>query len=179
MVGARVVTVSEGQDAPESVIVALDTDAEPPAYAAVRFHLDCSAEQLTDALELVVAAPLAIFVDPVSADSARAIADAGHSPGIDLATPVELVADFLAVLAHSRAGFIARATNGPQVLAIVAATVAALRGDDVRTAFRKPNPAALSALNPEAVAAVREVLLGVEVDDPTEVIAYLTSVGLR
>lgn len=64
------------------------------------------------------------------------------------------------------------------MLALLAATVAALRGDDVRAALAAPDPGRLTALIPEAAAAVREILLAVEVDDPAGVARDLAALGL-
>ena len=63
------------------------------------------------------------------------------------------------------------------VLALLSATVAALRGDDVRSAWTHPDVAALGRLRPPAAAAVREVLLGVEVADVAGAVAGLAVLG--
>jgi len=86
---------------------------------------------------------------------------AGRHPGLDAGWSEARVADFLAVVAHAEHGFFAVATDTSSVLAVLAGTVAALRGDDVRSALRSPDLAALVALHPDAAAATREVLLGV------------------
>lgn len=173
------------------VIVNLDIDPDllrsVPAgrYEPVRFHLDCPAGQLDDALALNLPAPLAVFVTGDAdaelsglAETAQVLADAGRIPGLAGGHPNDDIADFLAVLAHTPVGFVARARDAAEVLALLSGTMAALRGDDVRAALRNPEPAKLAALIPEAATAVREVLLGVEVDDPLQVKADLTAAGL-
>lgn len=78
------------------------------------------------------------------------------------------VADLLAEVAHGSDGFAARGDSAARALAIVAATAAALCGDDIRTALRSPDTEFLSGLSGGAVDAVREVLLGIESDYPAE-----------
>nr|WP_206038426.1 hypothetical protein [Rhodococcus sp. HNM0569] len=77
------------------------------------------------------------------------------------------IADFLSVVAHTEGGFVARVGDGPRALSLVAGTVAALRGDDVRAALAAPDVRVLTALGPDAAAAVREVLLAIEITDPS------------
>ncbi|CCW14384.1 hypothetical protein ACWEQV_19815 [Rhodococcus aetherivorans] len=145
----------------------------------VRYQLDCTAADLDDALAVAVPAPLTVYVDagdlPVTA---RALVGAGHSPGLPTGRDVGEIADFLSVLAHAGTGYVARARDADEVLALLAATVAALRGDDVRAALAAPDPGRLTALIPEAAAAVREILLTVEVDDPAGVARDLAALGL-
>lgn len=174
-----------GAEQPElgGVVVELDVAPEalnlPAGCAAVRFHVDCDADQLGDATALQLSAPVAIYVPAGRlAETARVVAEAGRTPGLRAGLPVDAVADFLAVLAHTDVGFVARARDGDEVLALLAGTVAALRGDNVRTALTAPDPAKLAALVPEAAAAVREVLLAVEVDDPEQVERDLVAASL-
>ena len=145
-----------------------DHDTELGLPTGVELHLDCPPDLLTDVLTLPVRAT--IFVaGRVDAEVVRTITSTGRRPGLDLSVPAEQVADFLSVLAHVDTGFVARAATGAQALGGIAATVASLRGDDVRSAFAKPNIEALNRLNAEAAAAVREVLIGIEVTDPVGV----------
>lgn len=143
-----------------------------------------------------VASPLvgALDVDvvyvarPVAAEAVRALVGVGVVTGLDLTggersdgkfdrASADEVADFLAVLAHAPTGFVGRAESADDVLAVLAATVAALRGDDVRSAWTHPDVAALAALRPAAAAAVRGVLLAVEVTDVAGAIAGLAMLG--
>ncbi|MGW0004293.1 hypothetical protein [Nocardia grenadensis] len=87
---------------------------------------------------------------------------------VESAISDEGVADLLAEVAHSPDGFAARADTATRALAIVAATAAALCGDDIRTALRSPNTAFLAGLSGGAVEAVREVLLGIESEEPAD-----------
>ncbi|MDT2004621.1 hypothetical protein FXW78_07530 [Rhodococcus opacus] len=193
--GPRVVPASAllgavGTDAGR-IIVGLDVDparlrtSEQASYEAVRFHLDCPADQLGDAVALRLPSPLAVFVTTDDSDelglaeTAQHLADAGRIPGLASGHSVGEVADFLAVLAHADVGYVARARDTAEVLAILSGTVASLRGDDVRAALATPDPATLTSLIPEAAEAVREVLLGVEVTDPALVAGELSDAGLR
>ncbi|WP_024801313.1 hypothetical protein [Nocardia sp. BMG51109] len=81
----------------------------------------------------------------------------------------ERVADFLAAAAHADTGFVVRTSSGERALALVAATAAALCGDDIRAALRRPDVEFLRGLQPPAVRALREVLLAIESDEPEEV----------
>ncbi|GGL25554.1 hypothetical protein [Nocardia jinanensis] len=78
----------------------------------------------------------------------------------------EGVADLLAEVAHSPDGFAARGETGARALAIVAATAAALCGEDIRAALRGPDIDFLKGLSSGAIDAVREMLLGIESDEP-------------
>ncbi|MBC2641386.1 MULTISPECIES: hypothetical protein [unclassified Rhodococcus (in: high G+C Gram-positive bacteria)] len=193
--GPRVVPASAllgavGTDAGR-VIVCLDVDparlrtSEQASYEAVRFHLDCPADQLGDAVTLRLPSPLAVFVTRGDSDelglaeTAQHLADAGRIPGLASGHSIGEVADFLAVLAHADVGYVARVRDTAEVLALLSGTVASLRGDDVRAALAAPDPATLTALIPEAAEAVREVLLGVEVHDPVLVASELSDAGLR
>ena len=100
--------------------------------------------------------------------------------------PVELSAavgpseasDALAFLVHSGRGFAASAEDGAGVLRVLAATVAALRGDDVRAAWSVPDVAWVAVVPDPAAEALREVLLHVVVPDPGRVAAELAELGL-
>ncbi|MCA1009024.1 hypothetical protein LCL87_25210 [Rhodococcus hoagii] len=191
VVAASVLTAAVGTDADAGAVV-VELDVAPRAlqsaidHRAVRYHVDCTPEQVEDAVELRLSAPVAVFVTPDESDesgptlaeSAQLLADAGHSPGLIAGQPAGVVADFLAVLTHTSVGFVARAADGAEVLALLAGTVASLRGDDVRAALAAPDAAALAALNPDAAEAVRGVLLGIEVADRDEVDRVLAGAGL-
>ncbi|MFI9507689.1 hypothetical protein [Nocardia sp. NPDC052566] len=95
---------------------------------------------------------------------------------LDGDVPDAEVADFLAEAAHSDGGFVARTSDGERALGIVAATVAALCGEDIHQALRNPDLAFLTALKPPAIEAARGVLLAVETDateDVTRALAVL------
>ncbi|MFF0608548.1 hypothetical protein ACFYUD_07765 [Nocardia tengchongensis] len=105
------------------------------------------------------------LVRPVTAD-----------PGVevlDLALDDEAVSEFLVRIVHGDSGFVARAASGERALAGVAATVAALCGEDIRAALAAPDLAFLTGLKPPAVEAFREVLLAVETADVAAVTAAL------
>ncbi|MBB5913701.1 hypothetical protein BJY24_002568 [Nocardia transvalensis] len=101
---------------------------------------------------------------------APAVPDA---PVLDGDAPDEQVSAFLVGAAHTEIGFVARVESGERALAIVAATAAALCGEDIRAALRRPDIAFLRGLKPPAVHALREVLLAVESDTPDEVAHHL------
>lgn len=100
--------------------------------------------------------------------------------------PVELSAevgaseasDALAFLVHAGRGFVASAPDGGGVLRVLAATVAALRGDDVRTAWAVPDPAWVTAVPDPAAEALRAVLVAVVVPDVDRVAAELAALGV-
>ncbi|MEO6881597.1 MAG: hypothetical protein ABI181_11730 [Mycobacteriaceae bacterium] len=100
--------------------------------------------------------------------------------------PVELSAevgpseasDALAFLVHSGRGFAAAAPDGAGVLRVLAATVAALRGDDVRTAWAVPDPAWVAAVPEPAAEALRAVLVAVVVPDVDRAAAELAALGV-
>ncbi|WP_225730387.1 MULTISPECIES: hypothetical protein [unclassified Nocardia] len=133
----------------------------------------------------------------LSAPSRRSLIDGlvrAVAPGaarvLDLDTASEPeIADFLAEIAHTDGGFVARIGVGtPQIssaraaeraLAIIAATAAALCGDDIRTALRSPDIAFLTSLKPPAIEAVRTVLLAIETNDPGELAAGLAILDPR
>ncbi|MGB7362434.1 MAG: hypothetical protein WA931_05285 [Rhodococcus sp. (in: high G+C Gram-positive bacteria)] len=159
--------VSEGH------LVRLDRDpAElPPARAYV---LDVQSDQLVDAVALDAGSPLVVLCrDGDIVETTTRVDQAGHHPAVDMADTEDRVADFLAVIAHAEHGFFAVAADADAALALVAGTVAALRGDDVRQALRAPDLRKLLSLHPDAAAATREVLLGVLVPDAPSVAADL------
>ncbi|WP_431957493.1 hypothetical protein [Nocardia lijiangensis] len=95
------------------------------------------------------------------------------APTLDADAPDAQIADFLAAIAHADTGFVARTDSGERALAIVAATVAALCGEDIRTALTRPDIAFLTGLKAPAVEAVRGVLHAVETAEPERVGAAL------
>ncbi|MBF6295945.1 hypothetical protein IU459_00105 [Nocardia amamiensis] len=95
------------------------------------------------------------------------------APILDLDSPDADIAGFLAGAAHSDTGFVARTSSGQRAVAIVAATAAALCGDDIHTALSRPDVAFLSSLKPPAVEAVRSVLLAIETEDTDRLIDAL------
>jgi len=166
------------------VVVALDPDQDLPSasgWRPVRYQIDCGAEHLDDVLAVVAPAPLEVYAhvpDAALADTARALTEAGHIPGLPAGRGPGAVADFLAVLAHTDTGYVARTDGAEGVVALLAATVAALSGFDVRAAFAEPDVDRLRRLVPEAAAAVREILTAVEVDDPERVARDLEALDL-
>ncbi|WP_238815654.1 hypothetical protein [Nocardia brasiliensis] len=87
-------------------------------------------------------------------------------PVLDADASDTAVAEFLAGIVHTDTGFIARTSSGERALAIVAATAAALCGEDIPTAIARPDLAFLTGLKPPAVEALRSVLLAIEADSP-------------
>lgn len=94
-------------------------------------------------------------------------------PIIDADRPDRELADFFAEIAHTDTGFVARTDDGDRALAIVAATAAALCGEDIRAALERPDIAFLTALKPPAIEALRGVLLAIETDSPDTVTGAL------
>lgn len=153
-------------------------------------EVTCPLEHLDDALALAKGDPvrlpgrLAVLVDPCdagrgwAAESAERIATVGAHPVLAAGLGAEEVADFLAVLAHSDAGFVAHAADGAEVVALLAATVAALRGDDIPAAYRAADPAPVAALGAPAAEAVREVLRAIAVPNAAAVEAHLHANGI-
>ncbi len=109
----------------------------------------------------------------------RNLGASAAAPILELDAPDADIADFLAVAAHSDSGFVARTSSGRRAVAIVAATAAALCGDDIRTALSTPDIAFLSSLKAAAVEAVRSVLLAIETDDANHVIEALRVLSPR
>ncbi|WP_330251353.1 hypothetical protein OG874_35195 [Nocardia sp. NBC_00565] len=89
------------------------------------------------------------------------------------------IADFLAGAVHSDGGFVARTSDGERALAIVAGTVAALCGEDIRAALARPDIAFLTSLKPPAVEAARSVLLAIETDAPDDLAGTLSILSTR
>jgi len=96
-----------------------------------------------------------------------------QAPLLDLTLPDERIADFLVGVAHSDTGFVAATGSGERAVAIVAATVAALCGENIRTALTSPDIDFLRGLSAPAVQALREVLLAVETEQVESVTAAL------
>lgn len=186
IVSASVLRDHPGEPALGRLVVDLDIDPEElrgsrAVYEAVRFHLDVDAETIDDATALRVPSPLVLFPDlgdGPTLDAVTQIVEAHRIPGLIASASPRQVADVLAVVAHADGGFFARARSGSEVIALLSATVAALRGDDIATAWANPDTAALAALRPEAAEAVRTVLLGIEVDDATAAHHDLAAAGL-
>lgn len=103
----------------------------------------------------------------------RNLGASAAAPILELDAPDAGIADFLAGAAHAATGFVARTSSGRRAVAIVAATAAALCGDDIRTALSTPDIAFLRSLKPPAVEAVRSVLLAIETDDADHVMDAL------
>ncbi|UGT59358.1 hypothetical protein [Nocardia asteroides] len=85
------------------------------------------------------------------------------------------LADLVGTVVHTADGFVARTGNAARALAILAATAAALCGEDVRRALAAPDIPFLTGLNPQAVEAVRGVLLWIEAENPAELTAELAA----
>ncbi|MFI5538527.1 hypothetical protein ACIA5H_19280 [Nocardia sp. NPDC051900] len=103
----------------------------------------------------------------------RNIGASPAAPTLELDAPDTGIADFLAHVAHSDTGFVARTSSGERALAIVAATAAALCGEDIGAALRAPDIAFLTSLKPPAVEAVRSVLRAIETEAADRVNAAL------
>ncbi|MET8773656.1 hypothetical protein ABZV58_01390 [Nocardia sp. NPDC004654] len=103
----------------------------------------------------------------------RPVGSVPEVPALDAAAPDSEIADFLAAIAHSDTGFVARTDDGERAVAIVAATAAALCGEDIRDALVRPDIGFLTGLKPPAVEAVRGVLLAVETGASDQVRAAL------
>lgn len=99
------------------------------------------------------------LVRPISADT-------GAAEILDLTAGDETVSEFLVRIAHGDTGFIARTDSGDRAVGIVAATVAALMGEDIRAALAAPDIAFLTGLKQPAIDALHEVLLAIESADP-------------
>lgn len=185
LLGAPIVP-ARSVSAPPScdLVVELDTSGPRPAPAGwrpLRYQIDCSADELSHVLEFTAPAPLIVYVDgpdETLADTARALSEAGHIPGLPAGHGLGAVADFLAVLAHADTGYAARATGTAEVVALLNATAAALSGFDIRAALASPDVSRLQRLIPEAAAALREILLTIQVDDPEQVARELADLGL-
>ena len=171
--------VVRGSRLPDGFAGAVDLDVDPrtlPAHVATRYDLRPASDELAEALALALPAPRVVF----AMVGAQQVVDAGHSVGLDINATVHArqVADFLAVLAHTEVGFVARVPDSAGVLQVLAATVAALRGDDVAAAWRAPDVATLRGVPDPAARALREVLRSIEVPDAVEAASALTERGL-
>ncbi|GGF90602.1 hypothetical protein GCM10007304_00640 [Rhodococcoides trifolii] len=153
--------------------MSLEVDPSTLALADVdRLTVDVPADLLDDVLALRLRPSLTVFSP--GADVAS-IALAGHTPGLTSASADEQ-ADFLAVVAHLDGGFVARCATATEVLSVISGTVAALRGDDIRTGLLNPNIDVLTSLHPDAAAATRTVLLGIETEHAGEIATALDAV---
>ncbi|MFC3963847.1 hypothetical protein [Nocardia jiangsuensis] len=85
------------------------------------------------------------------------------------------LADLIGSVVHTADGFVARTGEAARALALLAATAAALCGEDVRRGLAAPDIAFLTGLNPQAVEAVRGVLLWIEAENPAELTAELAA----
>ncbi|WP_072805692.1 hypothetical protein [Rhodococcoides yunnanense] len=169
------------------VVVELDVDPAElhgrtrASYEVVRYHVNVREDTLSEAIELRLPSPVVVFPELGEGsvlDTVTTIVEAHRTPGFAAWDSPRAIADVLAVVAHSDVGFTARARTGDEVISVIAATVAALRGDDILAAFASPNLAALTALRPEAADAVRTVLLGIEIGDATAAHRDLVAAGL-
>ncbi|MCU1648618.1 MAG: hypothetical protein JWN03_8893 [Nocardia sp.] len=123
--------------------------------------------------------PVKPGVQGITAGLVRPItADPSLAEILDLAADDETVSEFLVRIAHSDTGFVARTDSGDRAVALIAATVAALIGDDIRAALTKPDIAFLTGLKPPAVEALRTVLLAIETDNPDAVTSALAALAL-
>ncbi|MEC3957968.1 hypothetical protein VMT65_33370 [Nocardia sp. CDC153] len=96
---------------------------------------------------------------------------------LDMGLDEAAISEFLVRIVHGDSGFVARADSGERAVAAVAATVAALIGDDIRAALAAPDLDFLTGLKPPAVEAFREVLLAIEAEDVADVTAALSVLG--
>lgn len=108
-------------------------------------------------------------------DLVRPISDPPPAPVLDLDISDESIAEFLVGIAHTDSGFIARTADGNRAVAIVAATAAALCGEDIRTALTNPDLPFLRTLQPPAIEALRTVLLAIETPAPATITRALTT----
>ncbi|RMI34180.1 hypothetical protein [Nocardia stercoris] len=99
----------------------------------------------------------------------RAVSERTDLPVLDLAADDAEVAAFLARIAHADTGFVARTDSGDRALAVVAATAAALCGEDIRAALAMPDIEFLRGLSAPAEDAVRDVLTAIETGEPDAV----------
>ncbi len=117
--------------------------------------------------------------DSLVDDLVRPLSPAADAPVLDADAADAEVAEFLVRAAHSEGGFVARTVSGERALGVLAATVAALCGEDIRCALTRPDLEFLRGLRPEAVTAVRTVLLAIESDTPQAVGAVLEVLRTR
>ncbi|WP_067663675.1 hypothetical protein [Nocardia miyunensis] len=111
------------------------------------------------------AAPRADLTDAL----VRPLSEVPGAPVLDAGLPDVEVAEFLVMAAHSAGGFVARTDSGERAVGVVAATVAALCGEDIRRALTHPDLEFLRGLGPGAVEALRGVLLAIESETPDAV----------
>jgi len=166
-----------GSQLPYGFAGVVDLDLEPRAlreHRAVRYDLHPSEAELTEALTISLSAPRVVFTTL----GLQRVVDAGHGVGLREDVTADEVADFMAVLAHTDVGFVARAADVAGVLRVLAATVAALRGDDVRQAWEIPDVAQLRAVPDPAARALREVLRSIEVPDAVQVVMELAGANV-
>ncbi|MFI6870972.1 hypothetical protein [Nocardia sp. NPDC050406] len=126
--------------------------------------------------------PLSLSVPPrpargLTEDLVRSAAGHPEVEVLELSASDAEIAEFLVRIAHSDSGFVARTDSGARALGIVAATVAALMGEDIQAALANPDIAFLAGLKPPAVEALREVLLAIETDEPAAVSASLAALA--
>lgn len=162
-------------------VVELDVDpGSLPEHTARRYDIHPAADELAEVLALALPAPCAVFLSSGRSWVRRVeeVVAAGHSAGLPEDVAASEAADFLAVLAHAEVGFVARAADSAGVMRILSATVAALRGDDVRTAWQRPDIAAVQAVPEPAARALREVLFRIEVADAGQTQAELEAWGM-
>lgn len=110
------------------------------------------------------------LVDGLVVASATAPAGRIITPDLEVAE----IADILAEAAHSDTGLIGRTDDPQRALALIAGTAAALCGEDIRTALTTPDVAFLTGLQPQAIEAVRGVLLAIEAQRPPVMTGALT-----
>lgn len=122
--------------------------------------------------------PLSLSVPPrpergLTEGLVRSVSADPEAEVLDLAASDREIDEFLVRIVHSGSGFVARTVSGERAVGIVAATVAALMGEDIHAALTSPDVAFLVGLKAPAVEALREVLLAIESDDVEVVTAAL------
>lgn len=143
----------------------------PPASGA-----SASPEPVLLSLSVPTAAPAGLtdgLVRGAEEQSGAEQSTEAPAPVLDLSLPDERIVEFLVGVAHSDTGFIAATTSGERAVAIVAATAAALCGEDIRAALTEPDIEFLRGLGTGAVQALRDVLLAVRTSEPDAVHAAL------
>jgi hypothetical protein len=156
-------------------VTRMSLDVDPSTLDLVgveRMTVDVPEDLLADVLELRPTPALTVFSPRADVASITA---AGHTPGL-AAGPIDRHAEFLAVIAHLDGGFVARCATADEVLSVISGTVAALRGDDIPTGLANPDIDVLTSLHPDAAAATRTVLLGIETDHALEIATALDAV---
>jgi hypothetical protein len=191
LLAASALSDVDSADGPLWLRLDVELDALPQSLPElVRIEVDCPLEHLDDAVALAKGDPrplparLAVRVAADgagrgwAAESSERIAAAGAHPVLAAGLGADDVADFLAVLAHSDTGFVAHASDAREVVAILAATVAALTGDDIPAAFRAADPVPVAALSTAAAEAVREILVAIAVPARAGIDAELRDLGI-